>query len=57
MTTSWGPDRGVRRAVLAVGSGGLTVIGAGLVLDALWLLGCGVWGVIVAFAVEVIYRP
>lgn len=57
MTTRSRPDRGVRRTVLALGAAGLTVIAAGAVLDALWLLGIGVWGVIAAMLIELVYQP
>ncbi|MFF4389863.1 hypothetical protein ACFY0G_24220 [Streptomyces sp. NPDC001552] len=57
MTTRSRPDCGVRRTVLALGAAGLTVIAAGAVLDALWLLGIGVWGVIAAMVIELVYRP
>ncbi|MFD6912238.1 hypothetical protein ACFWB2_10490 [Streptomyces virginiae] len=57
MTTRSRPDRSIRRTVLALGAAGLTVIAVGAVLDALWLLGIGVWGVIVAMLIELVYRP
>ncbi|WP_405527398.1 hypothetical protein OG592_06645 [Streptomyces avidinii] len=57
MTISWCPDRAVRRTVLALGAAGLTVIAAGAILDALWLLGIGVWAVIAAMVIELVYRP
>ncbi|WP_157853153.1 hypothetical protein [Streptomyces xanthophaeus] len=57
MTISWRPDRAVRRTVLALGAAGLTVIATGAILDALWLLGIGVWVVIAAMVIELVYRP
>ncbi|MFC9820458.1 hypothetical protein [Streptomyces erythrochromogenes] len=57
MTSSWHPGRGIRRTVLALAVAGLTLITAGAAIDALWLLGIGVWGVIGAMAVELVYRP
>ncbi|MFJ3974214.1 hypothetical protein [Streptomyces sp. NPDC090021] len=57
MTTRSRPDRGIRRTVVALGAAGLTVITAGAVLDALWLLGIGVWGLIAAMLIELVYRP
>ncbi|MER5760598.1 hypothetical protein [Streptomyces sp. NPDC002082] len=57
MTIDWLPDRGIRRTVLALGAVGLSVIATGVALDLLWLLGIGVWGVIGAMAVELVYRP
>ncbi|MGW0750649.1 hypothetical protein [Streptomyces sp. NPDC002587] len=57
MTTRSRADRGIRRTVLALGVAGLTVIATGAVLDALWLLGIGGWGVIAAMVLELVYRP
>ncbi|MFJ9931766.1 hypothetical protein ACIRSJ_01465 [Streptomyces virginiae] len=57
MTRDWLPDRGIRRTVHALGATGLTVIAAGAVLEAMWLLGIGVWGVIAAMGIELVYRP
>ncbi|MFB6558329.1 hypothetical protein ACFCYH_05335 [Streptomyces sp. NPDC056400] len=57
MTTRSRPDRAMRRTVLVLAAAGLTLIAAGAALDALWLLGIGVWGVIAAIAIELVYRP
>ncbi|MFD3675623.1 hypothetical protein [Streptomyces sp. NPDC058613] len=57
MTIDWLPDRGIRRATLALGAAGVTVIAAGAVLEALWLLGIGVWAIITAMMIELVYRP
>ncbi|MFD3695207.1 hypothetical protein ACFWUZ_03470 [Streptomyces sp. NPDC058646] len=57
MTTDWLPDRGIRRAVLALGAAGVSMIATGAVLEARWLLGIGVWAVITAMTVELVYRP
>ncbi|MGW5346249.1 hypothetical protein [Streptomyces sp. HUAS TT3] len=57
MTTRSPADRGIRRTVLALAAAGLAVIATGAVLDAMWLLGIGVWGVIAAMALELVYRP
>ncbi|WP_369776738.1 hypothetical protein [Streptomyces sp. R33] len=57
MHTRSRPDRQIRQTVLALGAAGLTVIATGAALDALWLLGIGVWGVIAAMATELVYRP
>ncbi|MFE7107989.1 hypothetical protein ACFU9W_17060 [Streptomyces sp. NPDC057600] len=57
MTTDWFPDRGMRRNVLALGTAGLTVIAVGALLEALWLLGIGVWALIIAMMIDLIYRP
>lgn len=57
VTIDWLPDRGIRRAILALGAAGLTVIATGALLEALWLLGLGVWAVIAAMMIELVYRP
>ncbi|MER5611267.1 hypothetical protein [Streptomyces sp. NPDC002215] len=57
MTTDWFPDRGMRRNVLALGTAGLTVIVVGALLETQWLLGIGVWALIIAMMIELIYRP
>ncbi|MEU4120876.1 hypothetical protein [Streptomyces virginiae] len=57
MTIDWLPDRRIRRAILALGAAGLTVIATGALLEALWLLGLGVWAVITAMVIELVYRP
>ncbi|MEU4120692.1 hypothetical protein [Streptomyces virginiae] len=57
MTRDWLPDRGIRRTVYALGAAGLTVIAAGAALEAMWLLGIGVWGVIAAMGIELVHRP
>ncbi|MET9888477.1 hypothetical protein ABZZ20_36265 [Streptomyces sp. NPDC006430] len=57
VTISWRPDRGIRQTVLALGAAGLTVIASGALLDALWLLAVGVWAVIAAMVIELVYRP
>ncbi|MCX4807724.1 hypothetical protein ACFWWM_12495 [Streptomyces sp. NPDC058682] len=57
MTTRSRPDRAKRRTLLALAAAGLTLIAAGAALDALWLLGIGVWGVIAAMLIELVYRP
>ncbi|MEY2231636.1 hypothetical protein OG572_05820 [Streptomyces virginiae] len=57
VTISWRPDRAVRRTVLVLGAAGLTVIATGAILDAMWLLGIGVWAIIAAMVIELVYRP
>ncbi|MGY4387905.1 fatty acid desaturase [Streptomyces sp. TE12347] len=57
VTISRRPDRAVRRTVLVLGAAGLTVIATGAILDALWLLGIGVWALIAAMVIELVYRP
>ncbi|MFI5641946.1 hypothetical protein ACIA8H_31595 [Streptomyces goshikiensis] len=57
MTPRSRPDHEIRRTVLVLGAAGLTVIATGAVLDALWLLGIGVWGVIAAMVIELVYQP
>ncbi|MFD6887441.1 hypothetical protein [Streptomyces sp. NPDC059957] len=57
MTLRSRPDRAIRRTVLVLGAVGLTVIAAGAALNVLWLLGIGVWAVIAAMLIELVYRP
>ncbi|GAA1333007.1 hypothetical protein GCM10009647_074000 [Streptomyces sanglieri] len=57
VTTDWFPDRGMRRNVLALGTAGLTDIAIGALLETQWLLGIGVWGLIIAMMIDLIYRP
>ncbi|MGE7385210.1 hypothetical protein ACQKM2_06920 [Streptomyces sp. NPDC004126] len=57
MTPRSRPDHEVRRTVLVLGAAGLTAIATGAVLDALWLLGIGVWSVIAAMVIELVYQP
>ncbi|MFD3805480.1 hypothetical protein ACFWTC_18085 [Streptomyces sp. NPDC058619] len=63
MTIDWLPNRGIRRATLVLGVAGVagvagvTVITTGAVLEALWLLGIGVWAIITAMMIELVYRP
>ncbi|MCX4776232.1 hypothetical protein [Streptomyces sp. NBC_01264] len=57
MTIDWSPDRGIHRTVLALGAGGLVVVTTGAALDVMWLLGIGVWGLIAAMVIELVYRP
>ncbi|MFJ3635091.1 hypothetical protein [Streptomyces sp. NPDC090112] len=57
MTIDWLPDRGIRRTVRTLAASGVTLVAVGAVLDAMWLLGIGVWGVIAALGIEIVYRP
>ncbi|MEU8942576.1 hypothetical protein OHU17_05835 [Streptomyces goshikiensis] len=57
MNTRSRPDHKIRQTVLVLGAAGLTVIATGAALDALWLLGIGVWGVIAAMVIELVYQP
>ncbi|MFD9366685.1 hypothetical protein ACFWA6_03100 [Streptomyces sp. NPDC060020] len=57
MTTRSHSDRTVRRTVLALAASGLAVITTGAALDALWLLGIGVWALIAAMVIELVYQP
>jgi fatty acid desaturase len=50
-------DHGVRRTVLALTLIATAVLVCGFLADSVWLLGIGVWMVIVAFLIEMIYRP
>lgn len=53
----WLPDRGIRRTTLALAGAAVVLIAAGAFLDAMWVLGIGVWAVIAAAAIELVYRP
>ncbi|MFB7176312.1 hypothetical protein ACFCYI_01200 [Streptomyces sp. NPDC056257] len=57
MTTRSHSDRTVRLTVLALAASGLAVITTGAALDALWLLGIGVWALIAAMVIELVYQP
>lgn len=57
VTSDWFPDHGTRRNVLALGTAGLTIIAIGALLEAQWLLGMGVWALIIAMVIELVYRP
>ncbi|MFI8360455.1 hypothetical protein ACIGD1_09860 [Streptomyces sp. NPDC085612] len=52
--TDKAPRRRPRRRPAAGLAG---AVAAGAVLDAMWLLGIGVWGVIAALGIEFVYRP
>ncbi|MER6197219.1 hypothetical protein ABT234_07550 [Streptomyces sp. NPDC001586] len=57
MTTRSYSDRAVRRTVLALAAAGLAVVTTGAALDTLWLLGIGVWTLIAAMVIELVYQP
>ncbi|MCD9899129.1 hypothetical protein LUR56_01250 [Streptomyces sp. MT29] len=57
MRDTWGPDRGVLVAVRVSGSVGLTGITAGALSSTMWIVGAGVWAMIAAFLIELVYRP
>ncbi|MFF3688058.1 hypothetical protein [Streptomyces sp. NPDC002187] len=57
MTSSWRPDRGVRRAVVALVTSAVAFLAAGLLIDAWWLIGIGVWALIAAIVIELVHRP
>ncbi|MGW0773523.1 hypothetical protein ACWD01_07650 [Streptomyces sp. NPDC002835] len=50
-------DSGVRRTVLALTLIATALLVCGFLADSVWILGVGVWMVIVAFLIEMIYRP
>jgi hypothetical protein len=50
-------DRGVRRVVLLLTLIATAVLVGGFLTESVWLLGVGGWVVIVAFLIEMIYRP
>ncbi|MEV6261846.1 hypothetical protein AB0M42_13990 [Streptomyces sp. NPDC051784] len=50
-------DRVMRRRSLALGGGAVLLGAPGAAIGNLWLLGAGVWLLIAAFLVELVYRP
>ncbi|MEU9086602.1 hypothetical protein [Streptomyces sp. NPDC048357] len=56
MTTRSHSDRAIRRTVLALAAAGLALVTTGAAIDALWLLGIGVWALIAAMVIELVYR-
>ncbi|MFE9933101.1 hypothetical protein [Streptomyces sp. NPDC005533] len=57
MTTRPRSDRTVRRTVPALAVVGLGVTTAGAALDAMWLLGMGVWALIAAMVIDIVHQP
>ncbi|MDI6520342.1 hypothetical protein QMA61_29635 [Streptomyces coelicoflavus] len=50
-------DRGLRRLLCAMLLTAAALLGAGLLTDAVWLLGIGAWVLIAAVLVETALRP
>ncbi|MET9318834.1 hypothetical protein ABZX75_01330 [Streptomyces sp. NPDC003038] len=51
------PDRRMRLRIIALALCAAIMITVGAAAEWWWLLGIGVWTVIVAFLTEMIYRP
>ncbi|MDJ0463831.1 hypothetical protein [Streptomyces sp. H27-C3] len=51
------PESGMRRIVIALTLSAVALVAAGGLTDRMWLLGLGVWALIAAFMIEMIYRP
>ncbi|WP_328741337.1 hypothetical protein OHA91_39470 (plasmid) [Streptomyces erythrochromogenes] len=51
------PDRRMRLRITILTLGAIAMIVAGAAAEWWWLLGIGVWTMIVAFVTELIYRP
>ncbi|MFJ6760469.1 MULTISPECIES: hypothetical protein [unclassified Streptomyces] len=51
------PDRRMRFRVIALALGATVMIAAGAAFEWWWLLGIGVWTMVVAFLTELIHRP
>lgn len=51
------PDHRMRLRIIVLTLGATAMITAGVATEWWWLLGIGVWTVIVAFLTELIYRP
>ncbi|KOX22459.1 MULTISPECIES: hypothetical protein [unclassified Streptomyces] len=50
-------DRRVRRISVALAAAVVPVGALGVIADSMWLLGVGAWLLIVAFLMELVYRP
>ncbi|MFD4350322.1 hypothetical protein ACFWQ6_36550 [Streptomyces coelicoflavus] len=50
-------DRGLRRLLCAMLLTAAALLGAGILTDAVWLLGIGAWVLIAAVLVEMALRP
>ncbi|MFJ2477248.1 hypothetical protein ACIOWI_30450 [Streptomyces sp. NPDC087659] len=57
MASDWPPDRGIRRLTLALAGAAAVLVTSGALLELMWLLGIGVWAVMAALGIELIYRP
>ncbi|MGW7458386.1 hypothetical protein [Streptomyces sp. NPDC054797] len=51
------PDRRMRIKIITLILCALAMIAAGAAAEWWWLLGIGVWAVILAFLAEMVYRP
>ncbi|WP_159042579.1 hypothetical protein [Streptomyces sp. IGB124] len=51
------PERQMRFKIISLALGGAAMIAAGATAEWWWLLGIGVWVLVAAFLVEMIYRP
>lgn len=57
MTSHWRPDRGIRRIVVACAAAAAVLLPAGAAAGSMVVTGLGVWAVIAACALELVYRP
>lgn len=51
------PERPMQIKIITLALCGAAMVAAGAVFEWWWLLGIGVWALIVAFLAEMIYRP
>ena len=51
------PERQMRRWIIALTICAAALVAAGAAAGWWWLLGTGVWALIAAFLLEIIYRP
>jgi len=57
MRSFWQSERGIKRSVYAMVSIAVALITLGGSAETWWILGVGVWVLITAFLIELIYRP
>ncbi|WP_166802752.1 hypothetical protein [Streptomyces sp. ICN441] len=54
---TWPPDRAMRTATLVLGGVAVLLVAVGAAAGAMWMVGAGVWAVIAAVGIELVYRP
>ncbi|WP_167455455.1 hypothetical protein [Streptomyces tirandamycinicus] len=57
MMPTWPPDRAMRTATLVLGGVAVLLVAVGAAAGAMWMVGAGVWAVIAAVGIELVYRP
>ncbi|WP_187283546.1 hypothetical protein [Streptomyces sp. t39] len=56
MASVWRPDRGIRRVVVACAAAAAVLLPVGATAGSILMIGLGVWAVIAACALELVYR-